>query len=532
MKRVLFTLIAMTAIMTGCGKDDGGNGGNGGNDMGLVFVEGDKNWIGTTDKEWVAPLANYTLDADKVYHLRGWVHIPSGATLTIPAGTIIKGTNTTSQPGASLIIERGAKIFSNGTASKPVVFTSSKDVGERRPGDWGGIIILGKASNNAGGNMKIEGGVDAYHGGTDDNDNSGIIRYTRIEFAGAAFNSAQSNSEINGLTLGSVGSGTQIDHVQVSYSCDDSYEWFGGSLNAKYLVAYHGWDDDFDTDNGFSGTLQFLLGVRNPKIADQSNSNGFESDNNAGGSVATPYTKARFSNVTLVGPIGQMASFTNTNNAGGTISWTPGTDASQGPFQAALHIRRKSHISISNSVVFGYPIGLMLDCNGNADAENDSQNFAVQNNTLKDVVFAGYDVNLVAGATFDNTAVNSTPLLGCDKNSNWKNALCTDGSTVNESAKSFSFEYLAQANATRNNVVLPTIAELLLEQPISFDGTAVKSGQNYGPKSGSPLIKSALVVPAGFDAEGNGYYGAFRSSSASDNWLANWTNFDPQNTVY
>lgn len=530
MKRVLFTLLAMAAIMVGCSKDDGGDNGGGANDKGLVFVDGDKNWIGSTDKEWTAPVDNYTLDADKVYHLRGWVHIPSGATLTIPAGTIIKGTSTTSQPGASLIIERGAKIFSNGTASKPVVFTSSKGVGERKPGDWGGIILLGKAGNNGGNNMKIEGGVDAYHGGTDNNDNSGIIRYTRIEFAGAAFNSSQSNSEINGLTMGSVGSGTQIDHVQVSYSCDDSYEWFGGSVNAKYLVAYHGWDDDFDTDNGFSGTVQFVLGVRNPKIADQSNSNGFESDNNAGGSAIAPYTQARFSNVTLVGPIGQMANFTN-NNAGGSISWVPGTDASQGPFQAGLHIRRKSHISINNSVVFGYPIGLMLDCNGGADATNDAQSFAAANNTLKNVVFAGYDVTLPAGATFDNTAANSTPLLGSDKNSNWKNALCTDGSNVDVSKKSFSFEYLTQANATRNNVVLPTIAELMLEQPVSFDG-AVKAGQNYGPKSGSPLIKTGLTVPAGFDAEGNGYYGAFRSSAAADNWTANWTNFDPQNTVY
>lgn len=116
-----------------------------------------------------------------------------------------------------------------------------------------------------------------------------MLSYVRVEFAGFPF---QTDKEINGITFGSVGSGTTVDHLQVSYSNDDSFEWFGGSVGCKYLVAYHGWDDDFDTDNGFSGNLQFLLGVRDPRIADKSLSNGFESDNNSDGSDEEPYTTA------------------------------------------------------------------------------------------------------------------------------------------------------------------------------------------------------------------------------------------------
>lgn len=123
------------------------------------------------------------------------------------------------------------------------------------------------------------------HGGDDDSDNSGIIRYVRVEFAGYPF---MKDKEINGITFGSVGSGTTIDHLQVSYSNDDSYEWFGGSVNCKYLVAYNGWDDEFDTDNGFSGKIQYGLSIRDPRIADTSQSNGFESDNCADGSLVSP----------------------------------------------------------------------------------------------------------------------------------------------------------------------------------------------------------------------------------------------------
>lgn len=171
------------------------------------------------------------------YLLKGWVYIADGAELTIEPGTIIKGDKQTK---AALIAERGGKLIAKGTATEPIVFTSEEAAGSRKPGDWGGIILCGKAKNNQT-EQQIEGGPRTKHGGADDADNSGALSYVRIEFAGYPF---QKDKEINGLTLGSVGSGTEIDHVQVSYSNDDSFEWFGGTVNCKYLVAYKGWDDD------------------------------------------------------------------------------------------------------------------------------------------------------------------------------------------------------------------------------------------------------------------------------------------------
>lgn len=215
------------------------------------------------------------------YTLKGWIYIANGAELTLQPGTVIKGDKTSK---ASLIVERGGKLHAQGTKSEPIVFTSAQPKGNRKPGDWGGIILCGKAPNNQK-EMQIEGGPRTRHGGSDPADNSGTLSYVRIEFAGYPF---QANQEINGLTMGSVGSGTKIDHIQVSYSNDDSYEWFGGTVNCKHLIAYKGWDDDFDTDNGFCGKVQFCLSIRDSRIADTSNSNGFESDNWKDGTNLSP----------------------------------------------------------------------------------------------------------------------------------------------------------------------------------------------------------------------------------------------------
>jgi hypothetical protein len=186
----------------------------------------------------------------------------------------------------------------------------------------------------------------------------------------------------------------------VSYAGDDSYEWFGGSVNCKYLIAYHGWDDDFDTDNGFSGKLQFLLGVRDPKIADQSNSNGFESDNNSSGSTATPITNCVFSNVTIIGPGGQDANFANASSYINGYGWGDASDGFKikpGIFQAAMHIRRGSHLSCFNSVFTGYPVGLILD-NAAGDTHTAATSGAL---ILQNIVFA--DMGML-GATNNSTS--------------------------------------------------------------------------------------------------------------------------------
>ncbi|MEG0499176.1 MAG: hypothetical protein RR522_04805, partial [Alistipes sp.] len=336
-KMILAAMAALALVSASCNKDDNkdDNGGEptSGNLTDILFGKDGKQ-LGNGNQEFTIPVGTYKLPKG-TYTLHSWVYVPAGAELYIEPGTIIKGMYDTD---ASLIVMPGGKLYARGTKNTPIVFTSDRVKGQRKPGDWGGLILLGKARNNMG-QMTIEGGPQVKHGGNDDQDSSGELSYVRVEFAGTPYATDQ---EINGITFGSVGSGTVLHHVQVSYSGDDSFEWFGGAVNAKYLVAYRGWDDDFDTDNGFSGKIQFCLGVRHPRIADQSVSNGFESDNNGEGSATTPRTQCVFSNVTFVGPIGQDAAFINTTdyiNGGGL---NPNNGARLGQFQAAMQIRRNS----------------------------------------------------------------------------------------------------------------------------------------------------------------------------------------------
>lgn len=304
--------------------------------------------------------SNITLKSDVGYTLDGWVYVKDGATITIEPGTVIKGKTGSK---ASLIIERGGKIKAEGSAQKPIVFTSEKPAGQRAAGDWGGVIICGKAPiNPTGGEAEIEGGVGTKYGGTSPNDNSGIMKYVRIEYAGYAF---APDKEINGLTLGGVGNGTLIDYIQVSFANDDSYEWFGGTVNCSHLVAFCGLDDEYDTDYGFSGTVQYAVGLRDPQIADISKSNGFESDNDATGSTNSPLTNPKFANISLFGP-------------------KPATDSpANSLFASAMHLRRRTALEVYNSVFAGWPKGLLMaDSKGNAG-----------NIQIKGVILAGMNDN-------------------------------------------------------------------------------------------------------------------------------------------
>jgi len=306
-----------------------------------------------------------TLKSDVNYILEGWVYVKDGATLTIEAGTVIKGKTGSK---ASLIIERGGKIMAEGTATKPIVFTSDKAAGQRAAGDWGGIILCGKAPiNPTGGEAEIEGGVGTKYGGTNAADNSGTLKYVRIEYAGYAF---APDKEINGLTFGGVGSGTQVDYVQVSFANDDSFEWFGGTVNCKHLIAFSGLDDEFDTDYGFNGAVQYIVGLRNPITADVSKSNGFESDNDATGSTNLPTTNPKFANVSLYGPKPTTESTANSL------------------FAAAMHLRRKTALEVYNSVFAGWPKGLLM-----ADGKGNAGNIQI-----KGVVFAGMSDNFAGNA--------------------------------------------------------------------------------------------------------------------------------------
>ena len=318
---------------------------------------------------------NTTWTSNNVYLLQGQIYVKNGATLTIEPGTVILGDKAT--PGSGLFITQGSKLMAEGTAAQPIVFTSNQAPGGRAAGDWGGIILMGRAANNQpGGIANIEGiapSADTQFGGgasPDDTDNSGILSYVRIEFPGFVY---QTDKEINGLTLGSVGSQTQLDHIQVSFSNDDAFEWFGGTVNAHHLVSYRNLDDDFDTDFGYSGKVQFGLIVRDPNIADNpsvSTSEGFESDNNATGSGATPITNAIFSNITAIGPFrGNIAAVVATG------------------YRRALRIRRNSSISVYNSIFMDFKNGLFLD-NANPGVEANATSGALR-----------FRSNIIAGNT-------------------------------------------------------------------------------------------------------------------------------------
>ena len=439
--------------------------------------------IGNGDQEFVFT-GKQTLKKG-TYLLKGWVYIADGAELTIEPGTIIKGDKQTK---AALIAERGGKLIAKGTATEPIVFTSEEAAGSRKPGDWGGIILCGKAKNNQT-EQQIEGGPRTKHGGADDADNSGTLSYVRIEFAGYPF---QKDKEINGLTLGSVGSGTEIDHVQVSYSNDDSFEWFGGTVNCKYLVAYKGWDDDFDTDNGFSGKVQYGLSLRDSKIADTSQSNGFESDNCADGATVDPRTKATFSNITFVGPKVLDDKFQNTTDYITAGAYNPNNGSALGKFQAAMQIRRSSNLNCINSVALGWPIGLIVDGEkGETVKDAKDGKFKLQN-----VYFAGMDA------------------VGTDANKKYEDYLydAAKKQDIDKNQKSYSNTFFFSEQSNKY-----------------FDSwTSLVGADGYTPIAGSPLLGAASFAGwTGFDTVT--YIGAF---DGSNNWLSGWTNFDPQNTKY
>lgn len=391
--------------------------------------------------------ANITVDthwtAGNTYYLKSQIYVKNNAVLTIDPGVVILGDHTAS--GAGLFITKGAKIMAIGTAANPIVFTSDRALGARVKGDWGGVILLGKASYNINGGVNnIEGiaaSADTQFGGgatPDDNDNSGTLKYVRIEFGGYVY---VAGSEINGLTFGAVGRGTTIDYVQVSHTNDDSFEWFGGSVNCTHIIAFKGLDDDFDTDNGYSGSVQFALGIRDPQVADNpaapvgaSTSEGFESDNNSTSAAVTPYTSAVFTNCTLIGPAYRV---TLTN--GGTLAVG---------YERAARLRRNTKLKIFNSICTDYKKGLMID--GVTTEVN-----ALTDNTLK------WKNNILAGIT---TAAN------------------TVYSTTAGNAAALATWY---SNGNNTTVALPANPFALLVKPYDLNDAQIYTGLDYRPATGS-----------------------------------------------
>jgi hypothetical protein len=393
MKQSLFLLTALaTLAWSGCRKIESDG------EIQVVIVNGGGSGSGTTGQTITLQgriSADTVLKKQNTYILKGLVYMVNNATMTIEPGTVIKGSYSGTDV-AALIITRGAKLQANGLPTDPIVFTSASP--NPQSGDWGGIVICGKAPvntsfNGAANTLQVEGGIDNANGdglagGTNAADNSGTLRFVRIEYGGYAY---QPDKEINSLTMACVGNGTTIENVQVSYAKDDAYEWFGGSVNCKYLIAYKTLDDDFDTDNGFSGKIQFGLIIRDSLLADISRSEAFESDNNSGGTTATPKTSAIFSNITAIGP---RATLTNVGNS---------------LFRGGTHIRRNTAISIFNSIIMGWPVGVELDGTTGSSVALNVEDSSLR---LRNVTLAGNTINTkftgAAGVTITNDAAFAT----------------------------------------------------------------------------------------------------------------------------
>jgi hypothetical protein len=281
--RNLFALAALTAAFTSCSDDDKKDN----QGPSSTFVVDANNFKGTiTDGEVV-------LNASTTYKLTGALKITNGATLTIPAGTKIEGTGGTA---AYIAVAQGGKINVNGTAANPVVMTSSR--ANPAAGDWGGLVICGKAPINrvSGGAATAQSEVaDLTYGGTVANDNSGVLRYLRIEYAGAAFNSEK---EFNGISFFGVGSGTTVEYVEAYHGADDGFEFFGGTVNTSNMISYGNEDDQFDWTEGWSGTNTNWYG----KLAFGKGNRGIEADNFEFGFANTPISMPTITNLTLIGP--------------------------------------------------------------------------------------------------------------------------------------------------------------------------------------------------------------------------------------
>ena len=256
--------------------------------------------------------ASRTLKSDTVYTIRGYVKVQNGATLTVEPGTRVVGDTQPQFAGSALFILRGARLMAEGTATNPIVFTSGRPVGSRKPGDWGGIVIVGNGIVNRT-NVNTEGPAEVsvpYSGGTNDSDNSGSLRYVRIEFAGYA---VVADAELNSLSLYAVGRGTTLEYIQSLAGLDDSFEWWGGAVDGRYLVSYEAGDDHFDWTEGYKGRNQFLIAFQSTFIQPRTGAGfvsvdpqGFEGDGCNGGGctsgfASTPYSMPVFANFTLIG---------------------------------------------------------------------------------------------------------------------------------------------------------------------------------------------------------------------------------------
>lgn len=445
-----------------------------------------------------------TLSANTLYILHNYYRITSGHTITIEAGTEIHGTGGTT-PG-TLVIERGADIIADGTTTCPIVFTSNETI--PAPGDWGGLVILGNAPVNvsaAGGATPsgtnglgiIEGlptpNNTGYYGGSDAADNSGILRYVRIEYAG---NTIGTDNELNGLTLGGVGSGTTLSYVQVSFGEDDGFEFFGGTVNGDHLIANRNGDDDFDTDQGYSGSLQFGVVVRDPDATYLSTLplNGSETNGDDGDAYQSRsnFTRAQLSNFTIVGPYQNDCSSSISANYVAGINWRDG-----------------SMEDLYNSVILGFPEGIEIE-------------YALSDWLGEDATSSddSIDVRNVYIVTPNQADSGLPPTVAT-----WNVNSAANFNTLFESIP--GNDILAANSCTANpSPAINSMAQLAGLRLGAWDAID-DDAPDLRPFASSPLLGhsslfSGLTSLADFD-ETVTYIGAFDQTT---NWMSGWTNWD------
>ncbi len=448
--------------------------------------------------------ASRTLTADTAYVIRGFVYVNSGATLTIRAGTKLVGDTTAL--GSALFILRGARIDAQGTEAAPIVFTSQRAVGNRSPGDWGGLVIVGNARNNRSGNIIVEGSDGSvvganpagvvYTGGNNDADNSGTLKYVRVEFAGYA---TLPDAELNSFTFGAVGSGTTFEYLQSVSGLDDSFEWFGGTVDGKYLVSYESGDDHFDTSEGYRGRNQFVIAYQSTFLTPRAGAGavsadpqGMEVDGCNGGGCTAPaggnaqssgaadglWTMNVFANFTLIG-----VGATQTTPANGGVG---------------MVLRRGTGGYYINGVVARWPrqaISIRDTTSGNR--------LSVDSLIVRNLYFA------------DDGLQNSSVLFDPASATNFgqQATLAARNSAITVAAASV------------------TAASLFTALPA---GAATTTGANFdwSPAAGSPIATGGLnsftndpriAARAGTFIVPTAYVGA--AAPGGTKWWANWTNY-------
>lgn len=468
----LLGTVVLGTLLTGCTR----NSDDGGGDTGSQLVELTGN------------LTTQTLTADKRYLIKGQVFVRSGQVLTIQPGTVIYGEKRTK---GTLVIDRGGRLEARGTASQPIVFTSNQSVGDRDRGDWGGLVMLGNAGCNQI-DPAIEG-IDpaVYFGGNpgnirssttaQDNESSGTLEYVRVEFAGIELTP---NNETNSLTMGGLGRGTKMEYVQLSYGGDDGFEWFGGTNNGRYLVSFNMWDDDFDVDFGWSGNVQFAVAVRYPSYADQSGSNIFESDNGPNDNDVQPYTTGTFSNITGIGPI------------------KTGTSISNGNYQHAIDLRRRTAISILNSVFTGMPLGIRMNQASVVNQYNVTRRGVLANNIIL------------------------TP--------NNANAFLAGSGVVVDSVRNFWNATNVRVDGPASDAAHTTLGI----NPDLIYGTRTDqqygSNPNFAVTSGTITTGASFTNPKFSETNRTGIFQTvtFRGAFGTTDWTDTWAEFNPVNRSY